>query len=101
MTNPMTETGEKGMTHEAGIEAAVQRFYGDPSYPLKGHILRDMADAIQAYLTASGMVLVPREATEDMICEAAYDRPEIRTADFAQVYSIMLSVAPDPFKSQP
>lgn len=42
------------MTDEAGIEAARDEYYAAD--------FNDVADIIQAYLSASGMVLVPREA---------------------------------------
>lgn len=86
------------MTHQKGLDHAQEQIFrvthGDYS------IDSDAAETIvDAYLRASSMVLVPREPTEDMICEAAYYRPEIRTTDFVQVYSIMLSAAPDPFRN--
>lgn len=61
----MTETGEKGMTHEAGIEAASNEY--DACWQQSKSVgIADLEAAeriIQAYLSASGMVLVPREAT--------------------------------------
>lgn len=83
------------MTHEAGMEAAStvafdwsgNAFYPDFEMETSEYVSR----IIQAYLSASGMVLVPREPTEQMM------KSELDKA----IYKAYLADAPDPFKSKP
>ena len=56
--------------------------------------LKDLEDAIRAYLEARGLVMVPKEPTADMHsvlwregCEFPFE-----------IYRAMLAAAPDPFK---
>lgn len=109
MTNPMIETGEKGMTHEAGIHAFLDQFRKDQGFD--GWPDR----CIQAYLSASGMVLVPRDLTEEMEDEGAgayHDiknrltaerleagrNPTVFPADWLKpTYAAMINAAADPF----
>lgn len=53
------------MTHESGIEAAVHQFEAAELDENNG-IDDFVSEIIQSYLSASGMVLVPREPTEAM-----------------------------------
>lgn len=101
------------MTHEAGIEAASNVVY-DSHFRNEQHE-NTAAKVIQAYLSASGMVIVPRTATKEMIVVGNetieecidswnYDSDcgysvEQRAAN--QTFEAMLSAAPDPFKSKP
>lgn len=103
MTNPRTETGEKGMTHEAGIEAAMAATVGEYFIRSGDRMCRasisdtDVGLIIQAYLTASGMVLVPREPTPVML-DSAYACGEASAAGLLEIYDMLLARAPDPFK---
>lgn len=56
------------MTHEAGLKAA-HSAYWDYSNDLEGDM--DMGKAIKAYLSASGMVLLPKEPTKKMLAAAS------------------------------
>lgn len=90
--------------HEKGIEEAVRVFYGDSSYPLKTEALKDMQEAIQAYLSASGMVLVPSKVSREMD-SAGYDACtwnilDPSKKDHQEVYYAMISAAPNPFKDK-
>lgn len=78
------------MTHEAALDAALTAFWKHPP-PLHEDDTAEIAAAIQAYLSASGMVLVPREPTEQMM-KSEFDKV---------VYKSYLAGAPDPFKSKP
>jgi len=89
------------MTHEAGIEAASDAYMdGEPDFYLADRV----SEIIQAYLSASGMVLVPRDPTEEMIF-SAWDRdtniPVFGDQFYTAAYHDMLEAAPDPFKSKP
>lgn len=101
------------MTHEEAIEAA-RAVYWDCTNDPEGD--RDMSKAIQAYLSASGMVLVPREPDEKMhkAWEDGYykgfdDLPNTterlsRTSAFhcfTTAHQSMIEAAPSPFKSNP
>lgn len=52
---------------------------------------------VQAYLSASGMVLVPKVATDEMV-DARFN--VMGRGGFAE-YQAMLDAAPGPFKSKP
>lgn len=92
------------MTHEAGIKAAFNIFDNAGSQQDD----TDIELAIQAYLSASGMALVPREPDElmlDAACDVLFD-PSITTVQSEKrvgrsVYQRMLAAAPNPFKSKP
>lgn len=82
------------MTHEAGIGAAAQEFENCWLASFDSHKIRNNEFAeriIQAYLSASGMVLLPKEPTEEMM------KSELDKA----VYKAYLADAPNPFKSKP
>jgi len=82
------------MTHEAGIEAAAQEFANCWLASFDSHKIRNNEFAeriIKSYLSASGMVLMPREPTEQMM------KSELDKA----VYKAYLADAPNPFKSKP
>lgn len=103
------------MTHEAGIEAAVE-MYRDTYTDIGGTPHEKTVEAmIKAYLSASGMVLVPRTATKEMIVVGNetieecidswnYDSGagysvEQRAAN--QTFEAMIAASPNPFKSKP
>lgn len=111
------------MTHEDGIEKAADEFDACWRHSkLFGIADIDAAERIiQAYLSASGMVLVPRKATDEMkfhtlvagylavgsegdeALSLAKDKMNTEGYDeFSDAqYAAMLDAAPDPFKSQP
>lgn len=97
------EKRENEMTHEAGIEAAwTELNEADKSSVL---LEDDVEAAIQAYLSASGMVLVPKEATMEMkgygsTCTYQWES-ELRPSEAGKVFEAMIAAAPDPFKSKP
>lgn len=78
------------MTHEAGIEAGTDAL---AAYINGSGVFLEVGfeKALQAYLSASGMVLVPREMTDEMM------KSELDKA----VYKAYLADAPNPFKSKP
>lgn len=78
-------------THNEALESAVVTWFeGNDAFVEDWHI-EQMEAAIRAYLGASGLVMVPKEATQDMI-DAAWDAP------VGEIYTEMLAAAPDPFK---
>lgn len=100
------------MTHEAGIEAAFNVFDRSGFFPHDSEI----EAAIQAYLSASGMVLVPREPVAweywDGDSETGFDeRFTVYSLDLCHgpgavdcqghhwVTRPLYAAAPDPFKS--
>ena len=86
------------MTHESGIEAAFNVFDRSGFFPHDSEI----EAAIQAYLSASGMVLVPREPTEEMMVDGvSEDQSHDIYRDVRSIYSAMLEAAPNPLKSKP
>lgn len=97
-------------SHEKGIEAAVYAFYGTSrSKPSEGNI-RDMQDAIKAYLYASGMVMVPWNPTDKMVKAADWwtklvgpydeaDTPEERCKEFETAWKAMIEAHPNPFQT--
>lgn len=96
------------MTHEAGIEAAAtvafdwsgNAFYPDFEMDTSEYVTR----VIQAYLSASGMVLVPREPTQEMKAAWYSDLdPWFNEKIEAEwhMWNVMLDAAPNPFKSKP
>jgi len=90
------------MTHEAGIEAAERTYeFSDVDETLKETVEK----IIQAYLTESGMVLVPKEATMEMksygsLCTYQWES-ELRPSEAGKVFEAMIAAAPEVFKSKP
>ena len=56
----------------------------------------NLSDKIQAYIKARGMVLVPREATFDMVYEGGSDEVQFP----GRVWDAMLAAAPNPFEGE-
>lgn len=103
------------MTHEAGIEAFLKQYREDDGFELW------IERCVQAYLSASGMVLVPRKATDEMkfhTLVASYlavgregdealslAKDKMNTEGYGEFsdaqYAAMLEAAPNPFKSKP
>ena len=85
--------------HKAGIEAALSAWYGraeiDEEEDAKD--IADMASAIQAYLQASGLVLVPKEPHADMVLAATKEAATLDFTEAEDVYTAMLAAAPKPF----
>lgn len=59
-------------------------------------------DQLRAYLSASGLVLVPREPSADMVADGmeVYCRKDDVEEDVWSIYNEMLSAAPNPFESK-
>lgn len=92
------------MIHENGIEAAgfaIDNYVQDYCYGDIGE-KRFAEKVIKAYLDASGMVMVPREPTEEMRV-AAITSPLPSIEDNRPLYEIcwhrMLFRAPNPFQT--
>lgn len=98
------------MTHEAGIEAAAQEFANCWLASFDSHKIRNnefTERIIKTYLSASGMVLLPRHPTAEMLTAAAI----VATADDRYLpgksglhdveWEAMLAAAPDPFNTLP
>ncbi|RYX78508.1 hypothetical protein EON76_05110 [bacterium] len=90
------------MTHEAGIEAAAETLVTEmyPDAPDMQGARHSARLIVEAYLSASGMVLVPREPTERMV-NAGYGSNHFGDHDPHYAYVRMIADAPDPFKSTP
>lgn len=89
-----------GVSHKKGIEAAQDKIYDVVSVDYGG-LSRDSDAALQiikAYLNASGMVMVPRDATDDMVNEAGYATMATK-ADIRTAYEVMVHVVPNPFQT--
>lgn len=113
------------MTHELGIEAAVRAgddFPGMSCFVNSKHRNEEWVKTIiQAYLSASDMVVLPREPTDEMKIDTmvvgylsigasreeamALAKEKINHDDYAAFsdaqYSAMLSAFPDPFRTKP
>lgn len=99
--------------HENGFKAARKWILmGDAEeMPNESHIRNYVEGAIKAYLDASGLVLVPREPTDEMKlvgglkCESMmFENDEDYTgvifSDMGFVYRSMIAAAPNPFESK-
>lgn len=93
------------MSHEKGIEAASREF--NRCWHAKRIIQYDdtqcASNIIKAYLEASGMVLVPREPTEEM--EKAYDEADRFYRPYDEIcasaaWQAMIKAAPNPLQSK-
>lgn len=95
----MLQCGVNEMSHEKGIEAAIQAFYS------LGDSMQDrMKKAIKAYIDASGMVMVPREPTDEMqlvanesMSLAGFFSPPKQVWDSA--FKAMIAAATNPFQT--
>ena len=91
------------MTHNEALKIAVDEWFSGLGGARSVEIMMpDMAAAIRAYIAARGLVMVPREPTEQM-WEAGEDcgiRMYTGTVTYVptSVYRAMLFAAPDPFK---
>ena len=90
------------MTHKAGIDAAIDVYDLTFSYSFPDCDYRSIVEGIvKAYLSSSGMVLVPREATAEMVKAGFGSRWRLDTKLGSQaaseLYEDMISSAPDPF----
>lgn len=101
------------MTHEAGIEAASieafdwsgKAFYPDFEMETPEYVVR----IIQAYLSASGMVLVPKHPTREMVTKWRDDfMKKYSSGECENSYSVHMGLdlasaidaAQDPFKNK-
>lgn len=85
------------MTHEAGIEAATHAL--KKHYYMRGD--NQAKEVIQAYLSASGMVLVSETPTQGQL-DVAHSSGALKAGSSAfDCWTAMVSAAPDPFKSKP
>lgn len=88
--------------HENGFKAARKWILmGDAEeMPNESHIRNYVEGAIKAYLDASGLVLVPREPSADMMADGmeVYCRKDDAEEDVWNVYHEMIAAAPDPFR---
>lgn len=78
-------------SHEKGIEAGMAEIAG--TYNSRSAFI----DAIKAYLDASGMVLVPKEPTEEMLGVGYAIGPYSRTAE---IWESIIEAASNPFESK-
>lgn len=112
--------GSIEMSHKKGIEAAEQvyssmLFFGADEHYDAELIYPGISSLIKAYLDASGMVMVPREPTEEMhneweegYCKGFNDLPdsyERMNRDsafhcFTTAHQAMIAAAPNPFTSE-
>jgi hypothetical protein len=94
--------------HEKGIEAALRIAEDDWNVGSKSQMAASITACISAYLEASGMVMVPREPTEEMelaggfkceglMFEGDPDYTGVIFKDMGTVYKKMIAVAPSPF----
>jgi len=108
------------MTHEAGIETAFELHQTALAHAMECFKIlrldpdveayRALERTIQAYLSASGMALVPRKMTPEMVKNAQMhsELGAYVTSNWAGAYDVMeeywakiLAKAPDPFGSKP
>lgn len=81
------------MSHEKGIEAATEVISAEHAYQLSYDAV---SKGIKAYLDASGMVMVPREATDEMM---SYAEERIDKAGAYLNWVGMLARSPNPFQT--
>jgi len=81
------------MTHKEALHAACD--VHDASQDMCG--LDGMEAAIRAYLEARGLVMVPREPTEEMLSAVWSIRQSNGLRVASVCYDAMLAAAPDPF----
>ncbi len=88
--------------HEKALDAAIEAS-GMGGWD---HIEERMEDAIKAYLSASGLVVVPREPTPEMIAEAwaswkiRHPKPIGPGPGFVEAITASIAAAPNPFESK-
>lgn len=82
------------MGHEEGLLAGTKLILEKMNIGIGTH---NMEKAIKAYLDASGMVLVPRYATEEMLerMDLSYLNPD----EAQESFKYILEAAPELFKS--
>jgi len=88
--------------HEKGIEAALRIVEDDWNVGSKRQMAASMGACISAYLEASGMVMVPREPTHEMM-QAAFEAMFVGEWDGTQApmigagFDAAIAAAPSPF----
>jgi len=83
--------------HEKGLQAALKEIHDVG-------MNTDVSEVIKAYLSASNQMIVPREATEEMLF-AAWDRAPVEMNDmddgyYGAAYQDMIAAYPNPFESK-
>lgn len=91
------------LLHEKAIGAAIMAYHDTTNDP-EGEM--DMGKAIKAYLSASGLVLVPREPTDEMMVEMECAAPALmsfsermKSPSFL-AWKAAIEFAPNPFESK-
>lgn len=83
------------MTHEAGIEAAMNRY--DDCISTKCPPFTAVCSIIQAYVSVCGSVLVPKEPTEEMKKAGCIWEDDFYKHHAEAVYDSMIERAPSTF----
>lgn len=84
------------MSHEKGIEAATEVISAEHAYQLSYDAV---SKGIKAYLDASGMVMVPKIPTPEMIVAARFSHEGEAYLPYS-LYSEMIAAAPNPFEGK-